>query len=64
MNIDMTQLSSLVDLGDKKLYLGGPKGFNIIEEAFSCVDRLGIKEKVVVVVKYKEQYYPVLMQNF
>ncbi len=64
MIINITQLRSLVDLDGKEIYLGGPEGFDTIEEAFSCLDGLGIKRKVAVVVKYKGQYYPVLMQSF
>ena len=61
---DMAQLRSLVDLGGKELYFGGPEGFDAIEKAFSCLDGLGAKGKAAVAVKYKGQYYPILMQSF
>jgi len=64
MNIDMTQLRSLVDLGGKELYFGGPGGFDTIEEAFSCLDGLGVKRRNAVVIRYRERYYPVLMESF
>ncbi len=60
----MTQLRSLVDLDGKEIYLGGPEGFGTIEEAFSCLDGLGVKRRNAVIIRYRKKYYPVLMESF